>query len=217
MESLIWGAAAQLAGDHFCFMVQNTPYCKPIELKKYQIISYFARIPWQYFHLVLLHAWLGIQYICSNSCFPCLFFDLQLLPSGLGVLFIVWCKVPFHHTSMRTKPAWKNLKIFTLLHAFLVCFLTCCFCPQGWGGCLYHGAKHPFMRATRGWKIWKSLHYCMRVTRGSKIFKIIVIFTDSMSILWLGAAVPWAGGPFYFMVRSTPSWEQCELQKFSNS
>ena len=44
-------------------------------------------------------------------------------------------------------------------------YLTCCCCPQGRGAFLFHGAKHPFMQATRA----------------SKIFKIIVIFTDSMS------------------------------------
>ena len=37
-----------------------------------------------------------IQNICSMTCFPCLFFDLLLLPSRLEGLFISWCKAPLH-------------------------------------------------------------------------------------------------------------------------
>ena len=137
--------------------------------------------------------------------------------------------------------AWKKLKIFTLLHAFLVCFLTCCFCPQGWGGSLYHGAKHPFMRATRAWKFSKSLlfftyfmsnfltccccsqgrgpflfhcvkHPCMRATRARKIQKYLLYCMISLSGFWLAPAVLQAGWLVYFIVQSTLSCEQLKLE-----
>ena len=121
------------------------------------------------------------------------FFDLLLLPSGLGGLFISWCEAPFMWVTRARK-----IKIFALFHWFHVNFLTCCCCPQGWGPCLFHDVKQPFMRVTQA-----------RINSKSLFF-----FTDSMFIFWLAATALGPGGPAYFMMWSTPSCKQQELENF---
>ena len=71
--SICWLAAAALrAGGYVYFMVQSTPSCKQRELENFENLCSIA------------------------ACFPCLFFDLLLLPSGQGGLLISWCKAPLH-------------------------------------------------------------------------------------------------------------------------
>ena len=144
-------------------------------------------------------------------------------------------------TPLCEQPELENLKICALLHAFLVYFLSCCFCPQGWrlvyfmvqstpsceqselekienlftiayflclfldilllpsklAGLFISWCKEPLHASNLSLKILKSLHHCML----------------SLSIFWLDAASLKAGGPVYFMVRSTSSCEQPKLEK----
>ena len=112
------------------------------------------------------------------------------LRDGGPVYFIVLSTPSFEQHKL------EKLKIFALLHDFLDYFLTCCCYSQGWGVCLFHGAKHPFMQSMWA-KNWKSLLNYM----------ILLLF-------WLGTAtLKAARGPVYFMVQIPPSCKQHELEK----
>ena len=101
--SIFWLAAAVIRAEVPVYtMVQSTPSCDQRELEI-------------------------IQNVITITCFPCLFFDLLLQPSWLGCLFLSWYKAPLHASNA----SLKNLKMLSLLHIFLFCFLTCCCCPQG--------------------------------------------------------------------------------------
>ena len=77
--SFFWlDPAALHAGGPVYFMVQSTPSCEQRELEK-------------------------IENICSIAWFPCLFFDLILLPSMLGACIFHGAKHPFTQATQARK------------------------------------------------------------------------------------------------------------------
>ena len=103
--SIIWLAAAALrAGGLFILWCKAPLHASNASLKKF-------------------------ENLCSISWFPCLCFDLILLHSELGGLYSSWFKALLSCEQHKL----ENFKIFALLHDFLLYFLTCCCCPQGWG------------------------------------------------------------------------------------
>ena len=168
---IIWrNPAAFQAGGPVYFMVWSTHSCEKRELEE------------------------KLQNICSIVWCPCLLFDLLLLPSGLRVMFIPWCKASHHARNV----SLKNIKIFSLLHDFLVYYLTWSCCPQGWG-LFFSWCKEPLHASNSSFKNWKSMLYCCM-----------------LSFFLLAAAALRAGGPLDILVQSTPSCKWRELDKFEN-
>ena len=104
-------------------MVQSTPQCKKRQLENFQNLS-------------------------SIALFSCLFFDLLLMPLGLGVFFLLWCKSPFNASNV----SQKIFNILYLLHSFLVYFCSCCCCLLGWGSFELQ-CKAPFNTSNMSQKI----------------------------------------------------------------
>ena len=133
-----------------------------------------------------------IQNICSIACFPCLCLTCCCCPQG-------WVPCLFHcvkHPFMWATRAFKKLKFFALLHAFLVYFWHAAAALKSRVSCFFfHGTRHLSMQATWAKKI--------------KIFAPLHAF---LVYFWLDAAALRAGGPVYFMEWSTFSCKQRELE-----
>ena len=134
----------------------------------------------------------------SSALFPCLVLDLQLLPLGLGALFILWCEAPINasnHSQNKISKSQLQCSISLSIFGLVV--------AAPWAG-------YPF------YFMVQSTSQCKQQNLET-IYKILVWCTLSLSIFGLVAAAPWAGYSFYFMVQSTSQCEQPKLESISKS
>ena len=174
--------------------------------------------------------------LCSIVWFSCLFFDLMLLPSRLGSLFIAWYNAPLHSCNVSLKN-WKSL-LYCMISLSISWFAAAALKVGGlfisWCKALFHAcnmslenienlctiAWFPFLfldllllPSELGGLFISCCDAPLHVIHSSlKTLKIFALLHDFIAFFWFAAAALKAGGPVYFMVQSTPSCKQGELE-----